>query len=438
MQVPRPTEKDSSIKNKKSDLSNVYNQVKHSPMNKNEISNDSALSSFQTHNLQNRNLKMNSKEINKEKSSLNTQSTEQMFNTASKDNFFKIRNSLDKKGQEINNDFKIENSCNSDKMMNTALKENFFIKNSNRVEEIKNMEEDSDNEYSGSNLEKKILEQQNLVVRNSIDNEGKYSKSGTFSSNFNEPQNLDKSSKINSTKDSKNFPKNHSQNYDDNENNISENLYQSRKPNAPKNTFIDRFNPNNPNYKTELHEYLQDLEKINKLSVDVNDNNQWILDFKDSITQDKGLTTKNFNSASKKNFSSTKNDSKAFYEMKNHIEILKKEKENLQKIIKEKNSYNYCPTRIDNSRMITSKGNFEQNKISDELLNYNSNFSDINPSRKMNSLKTQKDFKNYEDEIFEKINNEDIFEQINYQKEDVLGDFIDRVIEGSLYVYRNK
>ena len=85
-------------------------------MNKNEISNDSALSSFQTHNLQNRNLKMNSKEINKEKSSLNTQSTEQMFNTASKDNFFKIRNSLDKKGQEINNDFKIENSCNSDKI----------------------------------------------------------------------------------------------------------------------------------------------------------------------------------------------------------------------------------------------------------------------------------------------------------------------------------
>ena len=47
--------------------------------------------------------------------------------------------------------------------------------------------------------------------------------------------------------------------------------------------------------------------------------------------------------------------------------------------------------------------------------------------------------KKYEKEVLRKINEEDLFDEANYkhEKEDPLGDFIDRVIDGSLYIYKN-
>ncbi len=49
--------------------------------------------------------------------------------------------------------------------------------------------------------------------------------------------------------------------------------------------------------------------------------------------------------------------------------------------------------------------------------------------------------KQYEYEVLEKIKNEDMFSQVseNYtNNRDHLGDFIDRVIERSLFIYKNK
>ena len=58
--------------------------------------------------------------------------------------------------------------------------------------------------------------------------------------------------------------------------------------------------------------------------------------------------------------------------------------------------------------------------------------------KKFNPLKTNEEIKNYEEEVYEKIKDEQLFDNTGYKKEDILGNFIDRVITGSLYVYRNK
>jgi hypothetical protein len=51
------------------------------------------------------------------------------------------------------------------------------------------------------------------------------------------------------------------------------------------------------------------------------------------------------------------------------------------------------------------------------------------------------DIKQYEKDILEKIKKDDMFSKVlndNAQNQDHLGDFIDRVIERSLYIYKNK
>ncbi len=46
--------------------------------------------------------------------------------------------------------------------------------------------------------------------------------------------------------------------------------------------------------------------------------------------------------------------------------------------------------------------------------------------------------KQYEAETLEKIQREDYFERVDPNEKDLIGDFADRVIERSLYIYRNR
>jgi hypothetical protein len=47
------------------------------------------------------------------------------------------------------------------------------------------------------------------------------------------------------------------------------------------------------------------------------------------------------------------------------------------------------------------------------------------------------ELKNYENEVLEKIQQDDLFADIG-TTEDMLGEFIDKVIDRSLYLYRNR
>lgn len=47
------------------------------------------------------------------------------------------------------------------------------------------------------------------------------------------------------------------------------------------------------------------------------------------------------------------------------------------------------------------------------------------------------ELKDFEEETLEKIKREDMFGDVQ-NGEDVLGDFVDRVIERSLYIYKNR
>jgi hypothetical protein len=50
---------------------------------------------------------------------------------------------------------------------------------------------------------------------------------------------------------------------------------------------------------------------------------------------------------------------------------------------------------------------------------------------------TKEEDKDYESEMIEKIDQEDMFNKIS-DKSDPFGDYIDRVIERSLYLYRHR
>ena len=44
----------------------------------------------------------------------------------------------------------------------------------------------------------------------------------------------------------------------------------------------------------------------------------------------------------------------------------------------------------------------------------------------------------YEQEILERIEKENPFSDVQYSQHDILGEFIDRVIDRSLYIYKNR
>jgi len=93
--------------------------------------------------------------------------------------------------------------------------------------------------------------------------------------------------------------------------------------------------------------------------------------------------------------------------------------------------YNYPSTSI----------NLNRKTFSNQLSNHNST---SNIRKSFNQDQDQdgvQSLDEYETEVLEKIKNEDLFKDTNnYQsfKHDYLGDFIDRVIERSLFIYKNK
>lgn len=118
------------------------------------------------------------------------------------------------------------------------------------------------------------------------------------------------------------------------------------------------------------------------------------------------------------------------------MEILKKEKEVLEKQVKEKDAtLNYNNHWNKSYKSNKSRPNSVYNIIiinSKKTTNLNTLY---NSTQKQNEFE---EIKNYEHEVLEKIQRENMFSEVDYQKEDFLGDFIDRVIEGSLYIYRNR
>ena len=101
-------------------------------------------------------------------------------------------------------------------------------------------------------------------------------------------------------------------------------------------------------------------------------------------------------------------DAKEYYDYKNQIDILEKEKELLKSTLREaKETYK-------------SKKKLERTKQSSPFKKYDSS-----------------NYKEYEKKILNNMIDDQLFEGIGTRK-DILGKFVDRVLERSLYVYRNR
>ena len=101
-------------------------------------------------------------------------------------------------------------------------------------------------------------------------------------------------------------------------------------------------------------------------------------------------------------------DAKEYYDYKNQIDILEKKKELLKSTLKEaKETYK-------------SKKKLERTKQSSPFKKYDSS-----------------NYKDYEKKLLNSMIDDQLFEGIGTSK-DILGKFVDRVLERSLYVYRNR
>ena len=101
-------------------------------------------------------------------------------------------------------------------------------------------------------------------------------------------------------------------------------------------------------------------------------------------------------------------DAKEYYEYKNQIDILEKEKELLKSTLKEaKETYK-------------SNKKLEKTKQSSPFKKYDSS-----------------NYKEYEKKLLNSMIDDQLFDGIGTSK-DILGKFVDRVLERSLYVYRNR
>ena len=101
-------------------------------------------------------------------------------------------------------------------------------------------------------------------------------------------------------------------------------------------------------------------------------------------------------------------DAKEYYYYKNQIDILNKEKELLKSTLKEaKDTYK-------------SNKKLERTKQSSPFKKYDSS-----------------NYKEYEKKLLNSMIDDQLFEGIGTSK-DILGKFVDRVLERSLYVYRNR
>jgi hypothetical protein len=164
---------------------------------KNEIQNDSALSSFHNHNINNR-LKENKHRHNKSTSTKNEKyNTISTDNMNSKDNFFpkpkNLRSYRNNRDLEIDNSEKGGDSKNSSPLKKSETNFKFTGQGFNgsiSSNDSKNKLADSNDEYSNYNLEKKILEQRENLGNEEDGNDrsenmNQFSQSGTFKSKSN-------------------------------------------------------------------------------------------------------------------------------------------------------------------------------------------------------------------------------------------------------------
>ena len=101
-------------------------------------------------------------------------------------------------------------------------------------------------------------------------------------------------------------------------------------------------------------------------------------------------------------------DAKEYYEYKNQIDILKKQKKLLESSLKE------------------AKQTYRENKS-------------LKKSKQKSPFKKNvyNDYKDYEKQILSNMIDDQLFDGIGTSK-DILGKFVDRVLDRSLYVYRNR
>ena len=101
-------------------------------------------------------------------------------------------------------------------------------------------------------------------------------------------------------------------------------------------------------------------------------------------------------------------EAREYYEYKNQIDIMEKEKKLLESTLKE------------------AKQTYQSNKSMQKTKN-------ISPFKKYDYT----DYKEYEKKILSNMMDDQLFAGIGTSK-DILGEFVDKVLDRSLYVYRNR
>jgi len=122
------------------------------------------------------------------------------------------------------------------------------------------------------------------------------------------------------------------------------------------------------------------------------------------------------------NNNSTLQQKQQINELRNQIALMKRENDSLKR--SNKSLINNSTKRTSNKK---NNNNYYKNKSIDNNNNNNNKkiFNDYD------------DYKHYENRILNQMANNEIYDDVGSTK-DILGEFVDRVLERSLYIYRNK
>ena len=123
------------------------------------------------------------------------------------------------------------------------------------------------------------------------------------------------------------------------------------------------------------------------------DNYEYYQEYEDEITEEEGQLPP---------------DAKEYYEYKNQIDIMEKEKKKLESTLKEAKQTYYSNQSLKRTKQ---KSPFKKYDYSD--------------------------YKEYEKKILNNMMDDQLFDGIGTSK-DILGKFVDKVLERSLYVYKNR
>jgi hypothetical protein len=384
--------------------------------------NDSALSSFHNHNMKKN--KEESSQMDKNDLFKKTNSTEGLMN--SKDDFFLKNKNYNKfmpnEEQQSQSDKNIypENVLNINHIQKQRISE--------QMDSLCAREIDSDNDYV--DIEKRVLDEEGFNSGN-FKSDSKYCELNISSNRNSAPEDIYSFRKDPHIKTQKK---------------LNESLHSNNQQDSQ-----EEFERT----KRYIQSYLSELEKSNKVKLNY-ENNKWVIDFSSNPNTTQKIENKDSNSSLKeincnsKSHSISKQKSKSkskavevnkYYDLKNQIEILKKEKKNLENIIKDSsNTSRIQGTMKDSKNYSNSNKSTLNNKKSNSFENSDNFYSRDKLNRGVfnSGLKSKEDYKDFEEETLKKIHEDDLFEMVGYQKEDPFGDLVDRVIERSLYIYKNR